>query len=104
MPWRKTLILFCLWYARSMKALVIYRPDSEQARSVEEFIRNFRDRTGRDIELINIDSKDGLSIASLYDIMQHPAVLVTQDDGALVKDWVGDNLPLIDDVAGYLAS
>lgn len=87
-----------------MKALVIYRPDSEQARKVEEFIRSFRERTGKDIEAISIDTRDGSSTASLYDIMQHPAILVTQDDGALVKDWVGDNLPLIDDVAGYLAS
>ncbi len=86
-----------------MKALVIYRPDSEQARSVEEFIRNFRERTGKNIELISIDTRDGSSTASLYDIMQYPAVLVLQDNGSLVKDWVGDHLPLVDDVAGYLA-
>lgn len=85
-----------------MKALVIYRPDSEYARIVEEFLHNFRERTGKEIEAISVDTRDGSSTASLYDIMQHPAVLVVKDDGSLVKDWVGDHLPLVDDVAGYL--
>ncbi len=85
-----------------MKAVILYRPDSEDARAVEEFVREFTRRTNRDIELINIDTVEGTNMAELYDIMQYPAVVVIKDDGALVKHWVGVPLPLVNDVDGYL--
>jgi len=85
-----------------MKVLVLYRPASEYARIVEEFIHNFQSRgsSGR-LEVMNIDSRDGSATASLYDIMQHPAVLVIKDDGYLQKSWVGDQMPLLDEVISY---
>lgn len=85
-----------------MKAVILYRPDSEDARAVEEFVREFTRRTNRDIELIDIDTVEGTNMAELYDIMQYPAVVVIKDDGALVKHWVGVPLPLVNDVDGYL--
>lgn len=85
-----------------MKVLVLYRPASEYARIVEEFIHNFqsRDRNER-LEVMNIDSRDGSATASLYDIMQYPAILVLQDDGYLSKSWEGDRLPLMDEIVSY---
>ncbi|MFO0781926.1 MAG: hypothetical protein U0524_03500 [Candidatus Saccharimonadales bacterium] len=86
-----------------MKVLVIYRPNSEQARSVEEFIREFERRhdQGYRLEVISIDSRDGSATASLYDILQHPAILVLADNGSVQQSWVGDSLPRIDDVVAY---
>jgi hypothetical protein len=88
-----------------MKVLVLYRPDSEFARAAESFVHDFsRQHEGmaRMLEEVNIDSRDGIATASLYDIMQHPAVLVLAEDGRLIKDWQGPNLPLLDELAGYL--
>ena len=85
-----------------MKVLVLYRPASEYARIVEEFIHNFQSRhTDHRLEVLDYDSRDGSATASLYDIMTHPAVLVLQDDGYLQKSWIGDNMPLIDEVVAY---
>ena len=86
-----------------MKVLVIYRPNSEQARSVEEFIREFERRhdQGYRLEVISIDSRDGSATASLYDILQHPAILVLADNGSVQQSWVGDSLPRIADVVAY---
>lgn len=85
-----------------MKAVILYRADSEDSRAVEEFVREFSRRTNRDIEQVDVDSIEGTRMAELYDIMRHPAVLVTKDDGALVKSWLGVPLPLVNDVDGYL--
>lgn len=85
-----------------MKVLVLYRPNSEHGRVVEEFVHNFQSRLqGYRIEVLNIDSRDGSATASLYDVMQYPAILVLQNDGYLHKMWIGEQIPLIDEVAGY---
>lgn len=87
-----------------MKLLVLYRPDSEHSRAVETFIHDFRyqhEGLADRLEVIDIDSRNGVATASLYDIMEHPALLVLGDDGSLVKEWTGATLPLMAEVAGY---
>jgi hypothetical protein len=88
-----------------MKLLVLYRPNSEHGRSVETFIHDFKYQHESDagkLDVVDIDSRDGSATASLYDIMQHPAVLILADDGQLIKSWIGENLPLMDELAGYM--
>ena len=54
------------------------------------------------IETMNVDSREGSATASLYDIMQYPAVLVTQDNGSLHKLWMGPEVPpMLDEVISY---
>lgn len=87
-----------------MKLLVIYRPNSESARAVETFVHDFQrqhEGIGRRLEVINVDSRDGMATLSLYDIMQHPALMVLADNGQLVHHWTGQTLPLMDEVASY---
>lgn len=85
-----------------MKVLILYRPYSEHGRRVEEFVHEFKSRNNAErVELVNIDSRDGSATASLYDIVEYPAVMVLQFDGAAQKIWTGDSLPLIDEVASY---
>ncbi len=85
-----------------MRVLILYRPQSEHGRLVEEFVHDFQARSGfKHLEVLNIDTREGGAIASLYDVMEYPAVLVVQADGMLQKSWVGGNLPLMDEVAAY---
>jgi aromatic ring-cleaving dioxygenase len=51
--------------------------------------------------MYDLNTRDGYATASLYDIMQHPAVLALADDGQLLQLWVGENLPLINEVMYY---
>jgi hypothetical protein len=90
-----------------MKLLVLYRPNSEHSRSVEAFIRDFKYQHEVDVDkltVVDIDSRDGSSTASLYDVVQIPAILALADDGRLVKSWVGDEMPLMNEIAGYTYS
>jgi len=54
------------------------------------------------VEGMNVDSRDGGATASLYDIMQYPAVLVLQDNGSLHKSWEGPEVPpRLEEVVSY---
>jgi len=90
-----------------MKVLVLYRPNSEFARGVENFVRDLQTQHNvdeRHLEVLDYDTRDGSSTASLYDIMAQPAILVVNDDGSYVKQWTGSDLPLVEEVAGYVFS
>lgn len=85
-----------------MKALILYRPNSEFARTVEQYVRDFERQRYKKIELVNIDTAEGAEKARLYDVVQYPALLVLRDDGQFMKMWQGSQMPLMDEVAGYL--
>lgn len=85
-----------------MKVLVLYRPNSEHGRVVEEFIHDFQTRYRDErLEVMNVDTRDGSATASLYDVMQYPAILVLQTDGYVQKTWEGAQLPLMDEIVSY---
>lgn len=88
-----------------MKVLILYRPDSEHGRQVETFIHDYQARhEGGRLEVLNVDSREGDAQASLYDIMQYPAVLALRNDGSVLKIWQGEALPLMDEIAYYTFS
>lgn len=85
-----------------MKVVVIYRPNSDHGRTTEEFIRDYqRFHPDYKLEALNIDSRDGSATASLYDVMQYPAIMVLQNDGQVIKTWIGESLPRMEEVASY---
>lgn len=85
-----------------MKAVILFRPNSDHTRIVEEYVRDFQRRFNRDIQLVSLDTTEGARQAELYDITQYPAVLAVKDDGQLVQLWQGPRLPLANEVVGYL--
>lgn len=84
-----------------MKVLILYRPNSEHDTAVQGFLREYKARTNRDIELISLDTPEGADRAKVYGIVEYPAILAMGDDGQLQKAWQGDTLPLIDEVSYY---
>jgi hypothetical protein len=85
-----------------MKVLVIYRPNSEHGRTTEEFVNDYKVRhQNTQVEVMNIDTREGSATATLYDVLQYPAILVLQTNGYVQKIWQGPELPRLDDVASY---
>ena len=84
-----------------MKVAVLYQSNSEDERAVREFVEEYRRRTGRSLEMQDVNTRDGASTATLYDIVRYPAVLVMGPDGTLIQNWQGDNLPLMNEVMYY---
>ena len=84
-----------------MKVVALYHPKSEFSRIVEDYSRDFERTKGKAIELVSLDTPEGAQMAKLYDIVQYPALLALRDDGQLLNKWEGEQLPLMNEVAGY---
>lgn len=84
-----------------MKVAVVYRSESEHAREVEDYLRDFRSRTGRELETIDPDSRDGGSMCRVYDIVEYPTIVAIADDGQVQNSWRGLPLPTISEVSYY---
>lgn len=88
-----------------MKVLVLYRPKSDHARRTEEFIENVKRQHSLKPEVIDVDSRDGVAAANLYDIVMYPAVLVITGGGQLIKVWSGEEVPpLANELVAYASS
>lgn len=90
-----------------MKVVVLYRPNSDHARDVETFVRDFQrqhDLGNSKVELVSVNTRDGAATASLYDILAYPAIMAIAEDGRVLNIWPGPQLPLMDEVASYMYS
>ena len=56
---------------------------------------------GCQTELVDAASPRGVQLATQYDLLARPVVVVTQDDGSYVQHW--DALPSRDELAAVLA-
>jgi hypothetical protein len=88
-----------------MKVVILYRPDSEQARTVETFLHDFRARNSSiNVEVVDVDAREGIAMASMYDIMHFPAIIAMAGDGTVLNMWQGEEMPLMNEVASYAYS
>ena len=86
-----------------MKVVVLYRPNSEHSRLTEEFIHEYKTRhMHASVEVLSVDTREGDAVATLYDVMSYPAILILQDNGSVQKFWQGPSLPRTEDVASYM--
>ncbi len=81
---------------------MLYHPVSEHGRKVEEFAREFTRIHRTEPELVSLETKEGAEMAKMYGVIQYPAIIVTRDSGEHMKQWEGDLLPLMAEVAAYL--
>lgn len=85
-----------------MKTVIVYKDESDHAREVIDYLRDFKRQTGHDLETINPDTRDGSSFCRIYDIVEYPSVVALSDDGALQNLWRGSPLPTISEVSYYV--
>lgn len=80
---------------------MMYRNMSEHRRQVEEFMHEFERRTGKTIETLDPDSRDGATFAQTYDIVEYPTMLALSDQGQVQSFWRGLPLPTLSEVSYY---
>lgn len=85
-----------------MKAIAIFRDNSEYSRQMYEFINEFEHRTGKTIEEMNPDDANNQFFLQAYDIVEYPTILVITDGGQLLQMWRGTNFPMISEISHYL--
>lgn len=84
-----------------MRVVVVFREASDHAREVLDYLRDFKRRTGREIEQINPDTRGGGDFCRTYDVVEYPTMLALGNDGQVQNTWRGRPLPLIDEVSYY---
>lgn len=84
-----------------MRTLVVYKENSEQARAVETFMHDFTRQTGKSLETINPETRDGAQFCRTYDIVEYPTVISLGDDTVMQTMWRGLPMPTISEVSYY---
>lgn len=84
-----------------MRLVVVYKEESDHAREVFDYLRDFARQTGHDIEEINPESREGADFCRTYDIVEYPSIVALDDGGRVQSMWRGRPLPMISEVSYY---
>ena len=88
-----------------MKVAILYRSKSEHERKVLDFERDFEARSGKTVELLDVNTREGSAMANLYDVMSYPSLVAVSGDGMVQHVWNGaESMPLINEVMFYTIS
>jgi hypothetical protein len=88
-----------------MRIVALYHPKSDHAGRVEDYAHEYhRFRPSREIELLSLDTKEGWTTASLYEVVRYPAILVLTDTGELQQLWQDQQLPLMNEIDSYMVA
>lgn len=85
-----------------MKAVVVYKDDSEHARAVIDWLRDFRRQSGKNITTLEPETREGVDFCRVHDIVEYPTIVATDDAGKPLQVWRGLPLPLINEVSYYV--
>ena len=85
-----------------MRVVVAYKYESDHAREVLDYLRDFSRQTGHTIEEIDPDTPDGADFCRTYDIVEYPTMLALSDNGQLQNMWRGRPLPTISEMSFYV--
>lgn len=69
-----------------MKTLIFSR-QSQVGKAKLDTLYQELDRLKINYQPIDVDSRDGAAQAELYDVVQTPAIITTQDDGKFLYSW-----------------
>lgn len=86
-----------------MRVVVVYKVESDHAREVLDYLRDFSRQTGRELEELDPETRDGAAFCRVYDIVEYPTIVALSDDGQLQNLWRGRPLPTISEVSYYNA-
>ena len=86
----------------SMKVKIIYKQQMDYTRAVEDWLRDFERRTGKTIETMDPESREGVMFCRTYDILEFPSIVALDGEGAVQNIWRGAMLPTINEVSYYV--
>lgn len=85
-----------------MKVVVVYKRESDYARAVIDWLRDFTRQTGKTLEELDPDTREGASFCRTYDIVEYPSLVALDADSQVQNMWRGAMLPTISEVSYYV--
>ena len=80
-----------------MKVSLLYTQNTPADRDIDWLVEKL-DLAHVPVSKIDADSREGIALTELYEVVSRPAVLVTDMDGRLIQRWMGQ-LPTVPEVA-----
>lgn len=84
-----------------MRVVVVYKIESDHAREVLDYLRDFERQTGRQLDELDPETREGADFCRVYDVVEYPTLLALDDEGKLLNQWRGRPLPTISEVSFY---
>lgn len=84
-----------------MKTYIAYKDESDHARTVIDYMRDFERQTGKQLIIVDPESRDGAGFCATYDIVEYPTIIAVDDNGVLQNMWRGTNFPTISELSYY---
>ena len=84
-----------------MKTYMVYKDASDHARQVIDFMRDFERQTGKQLEVIDPETREGSGFCSTYDVVEYPTIIAVDDNGVLQNMWRGTSFPTISELSYY---
>jgi len=85
-----------------MRVVVVFKEQTDYARTVLDFLRDFEHQTGHNLETIDPDTEEGTNFCNTYDIVGYPTIIAISDDGQMQNSWTDLPLPTISEVSYYV--
>jgi hypothetical protein len=85
-----------------MKCYIIYKDASDHAREVIDYLRDFERQTGKKLNTIDPDSREGMGFCATYDIVEYPTIIAVDSNGIMQNIWRGRPLPQTTEVSYYV--
>ena len=80
---------------------MVTKSGTDYTRDVDTYLADFQRVTGRELEVLDPESPEGISFCESYDILQSPTLIALSVDGYEQNRWVGTPLPTINEVSYY---
>lgn len=85
-----------------MKVVVVSKDGTDYARSVSDWLRDFTRQTGKELEALDPDSREGAEFCRVYDVVEYPTLVAFDNTGTMQTMWRGTMLPTISEVSYYV--
>lgn len=84
-----------------MKTYIVYKKESDHARLVTDFMRDFERQTGKILEVVDPETRDGVGFCTTYDVVEYPSIIAVDDNGVIQNIWRGTSFPTISELSYY---
>ena len=84
-----------------MRVVVITKDQTDYAREVSDYVFEFERRTGHELEILDPESREGISFTTTYDILEFPTIVALSGGGQMQNMWKGRPLPTISELSYY---
>lgn len=72
-----------------MKIRMFIKNDDPKNQRLFDLEKVIKETSDCEVEILDVESREGKEVAEVYDIYAFPGVIATTDDGVVLNSWIG---------------